>query len=253
MVLPRTIQEVIQELELILDDCQKKHRREGYFAALYLRVTREVNRKIGENYFDDGARMERLDVDFANRYLIAYDQYRQNQPCSASWRIAFEACSRWRPLVMQHLLVGMNAHIGLDLGLAAATVCPGASIKTLHNDFIKINSILSEMVDVIEGEIADIWPLLRPVDWFAGKLDEKLAAFCMNIARDEAWKVALQYAALQEKTQQEDFIRKRDLQVPVCSKKIIRPGLLLNLWIVVFQVFERGTIQQKIQILGKQK
>src|SRR6185503_17794712 len=139
---PRTIAEVIEQLEHIVADCQASKLREGYFAALYLRVTREVARKISSNFFDDNARMEQLDVTFANRYLTAYDQYKHHQKCSASWQVAFETCRNWRPLVLQHLLLGMNAHIGLDLGIAAATVCPGNAIQTLHNDFNKINTIL---------------------------------------------------------------------------------------------------------------
>lgn len=251
MTLPKTIQEVIQQLEQIVKDCENKDSRQGYFAALYLRVTKEVSRRINEKYFDDNPRMEQLDVEFANRYLIAYYQNQQQQQCTTSWQVAFDSCKKWKPLVMQHLLVGMNAHIGLDLGIAAATICPGDSIQTLHNDFNKINTVLAELVNTVENELSDMWPLLKPIDWLAGKLDEKIAVFSMSIARDAAWNLALQYAPLQQKAQQKIFIQLRDARVAAFGNKIMKPGFLLSNYITLFRTLERGTIEKKIKILNK--
>jgi hypothetical protein len=39
------------------------------------------------------------------------------------------------PRVVQHVLLGMNAHINLDLGVAAAEVAPGPAIAGLRGDF----------------------------------------------------------------------------------------------------------------------
>ena len=251
MALPDTIHEVIQRLEQIVEDCVKTDAREGYFAALYLRVTRQVSKKIDERYFDDNARMERLDVVFANRCLAAYDQYRQQQPCSASWQLAFDTCHRWPPLVLQHLLMGMNAHIGLDLGIAAATVCPGKAIEALHSDFNKINEILASLVNTVQDEIAQIWPLLKPIDWLAGKLDEEIAVFSMDMARDAAWKVALDYAALTTEADQETYRNTRDAIVAAFGKKIAHPGWIISIVIGVLRAFERGDVKSKIEALSE--
>ena len=70
--------------------------------------------------FDDADRMERLDTLFADRYLDAVAARSAGRPATASWELTFAAAQRWRPLVLQHLLVGINAHINLDLGIAAA-------------------------------------------------------------------------------------------------------------------------------------
>ncbi|NIR65754.1 MAG: hypothetical protein GWN00_24945 [Aliifodinibius sp.] len=87
----------------------------GYFAALYRKVTIRVKEE-----FEDPERMERLDVLFANRYLEAFEQYHTRKETTVSWKLAFDTCKRWRPIVLQHLLLGMNTHIRLDLGVAAA-------------------------------------------------------------------------------------------------------------------------------------
>jgi len=58
--------------------------------------------------------------------------------------------------VPQHLLLGMNAHINLDLGVAAARVCPADQLPNLKNDFDRINLILSDLIGAVQEELAEI-------------------------------------------------------------------------------------------------
>ncbi|MBV5348354.1 hypothetical protein JZU61_01590, partial [bacterium] len=64
-----TIEEVISALEIIIAESEQKKDPAGYFAALYQKVTIKVKEGIASGYFDDGPRMEQLDVLFAKRYL----------------------------------------------------------------------------------------------------------------------------------------------------------------------------------------
>ena len=121
-MLPAAIDDVLHRLGLIIDDARRDGSRLGYFAALYRNVTAEVQRGIAAGRFGDGPRMARLDVVFANRYLDAYDAYAAGRPASRCWVAAFDAASRWPPLILQRLLLGMNVHIHLDLGIAAAEI-----------------------------------------------------------------------------------------------------------------------------------
>ena len=182
-----TIDEVIHSLTRIIEWAKQNKSRSGYFAALYRKVTIRVKEGIAGGEFEDGERMKRLDVIFANRYLEAFEQYHSRKETTVSWKLAFDTCKRWRPIVLQHLLVGMNAHIDLDLGIAAAeTVHPDKLIE-LKNDFHKINEILASLVNGMQDELAQVWPLLKLLDRLAGKLDESLANFGMNISRGHAW------------------------------------------------------------------
>lgn len=250
MPLPTSIAEVITHLELIVEESLHRDEREGYFASLYLRVTREIKNKINANYFDDNQRMEELDVVFANRYLTAYCQYKNHKGCTDSWRQSFELCAHWPPLVLQHLLLGMNAHIGLDLGIAAATVCPSESIHSLHGDFDKINQVLAGLVETVRNEIAEVWPLLKPINKLAGTLEEGIADFSMQIARDAAWQVALNYAELNTDVQKENYIALRDRSVAGFGQKLASPGVVLSSLIVGLRAFERGSVRKKIEVLN---
>lgn len=78
-----TIDEVIASLDRIIEWSKRTKSRCGYFAALYRKVTCNVRDGIASGYFDDGERMERLDVIFANRYLEAFEAYYSGQSTTA--------------------------------------------------------------------------------------------------------------------------------------------------------------------------
>ena len=59
-----TIDDVILVLEEIILESIQNNDPLGYFASLYQRVTRKVKKGIEENYFEDGPRMEKLDILF---------------------------------------------------------------------------------------------------------------------------------------------------------------------------------------------
>ncbi len=241
------IDQVIEQLDEIIEVARVEESRLGYFAALYRRVTNQVKRGIEDDFFEDGARMERLDVVFANRYLDALAQYRQGMETTDSWAVAFAASLRWWPIVLQHLLIGMNAHINLDLGIAAARTAPGEALPGLKNDFDKINEILGSLVDEVERELARVWPLLRLLDKVAGRMDEKIIGFSMDRARDDAWAVAQSLAWLDQAAQVER-IAELDGQVARLGRLLRHPGVLLGTVVGIIRLGERGTVAQ---IIGK--
>ena len=156
-----SISEVIEKLNEIIIRSAANSDRAGYFAALYKRVTVAVADKIKQGYFDDNARMEKMDVVFANRYLEAFENYKNGIVCTNCWQLAFDVTKSWNPMVIHHLLAGMNAHISLDLGIAAATVSPGAAVSEIQNDFNKINRVLAELTNDVKTQLFDMWPLSK--------------------------------------------------------------------------------------------
>jgi hypothetical protein len=252
-MLPTNINEVISELEDIYRQAFNESDRAGYFTALYLRVTKAVRDKIEEgDYFEDNERMEKLDVVFANRYIQAYQQYSAEEPCSECWKVAFDAAKTWPPLVIQHLFIGMNAHIGLDLGIAAATVSPGPEIESLKHDFNKINELLGSLVDTVQDELSQVWRPLKWIDKWMGAKDEALANFAMGIARDAAWQEALDYAPLHNEDEKEQFIKKRDQSVTAFGKKLVKiESVWLSLLLLVVRLMEIGTVRKKLSVLNE--
>lgn len=190
-MLPTTIDDVLARLNQLLDESIRDGRRIGYFVALYERVTSNVRHAlIAGNVFDDGPRMEKLDVVFANRFIEAWEQHAAGQKPTDSWAAAFSRLDDPGPLVVQHLMLGMNAHINLDLGIAAATVAPTpAQLEALHADFNRINDVLARLVKMVEIQLTTICPPLSRLADLA-TVEERIFDFGMATSRDVAWKLA---------------------------------------------------------------
>jgi hypothetical protein len=243
-----TIEEVIQLLDDIIAWSKRNNSRMGYFAALYRKVTIEVEKGIEAGIFDDGKRMEKLDVIFANRYLEAFGQYQALQEISGCWKLSFDASRRRRPIVLQHLVSGMIAHIGLDLGIAAAETAGMGDLTELKGDFYKINEILASLVNESQEELARVWPLLKLLDYIAGEADEMLANFGMEIARGQAWKAALELAALPEE-QRPVKIAELDQKVLKISSKALNPGYWPNFILLIIRIGEIRAVRKIVEIL----
>lgn len=225
----QNIDEVITQLNEVIQWSIDNNSPFGIFPALYVVVTEKVKEGIARgDVFQDGPRMEKLDVIFANRYLEAYHQHRKGLKPTLSWQQCFEACEQFPShLILQELLVGMNAHINLDLGIAAATTSPGAEIAGLHHDFKAINVILNALVDDIKDDLIHLSPrfglILRYV---VG--EDAILEFSIKIARNEAWRFAKKLAKA-EPMHWKFAIEEKDLETAKLGKLVRSPGWIANL------------------------
>ena len=193
--LPQTIDEVLAELDTIIETSVQNGDYLAVFGYVYRRTTAQIKAEILKGSFEDNARMEQFDVVFANRYLQAYRQFSAKEPASACWQVAFE--SRKEPLtILQHLFLGMNAHISFDLAVAAADFAPDDQLESLKADSMKVNQILANLVEEMQGHINKISEALFLLDWVGGKKDEEIANFGVCGARQVAWTIAQQLAVL---------------------------------------------------------
>jgi hypothetical protein len=191
-----SIDDVIGRLHEIVARSTGERDQLGVFAALYQRVTVRVKEGIGSGRFDDPARMERLDVVFANRYFEAIELFRRGLKPSLCWLVSFEAAKGSLSSKVRHMLAGMNAHINLDLGVATAQTCSQDQLPSLKRDFFEINRILSEVFIQVRGEIDQCWSWITLVDQVDPKIDDAVVRLCLGRARARAWRVAEQLASL---------------------------------------------------------
>jgi hypothetical protein len=244
-----SINQIITLLDEIISETEKNDNPLGYFAALYRNVTIKVKEGIQNNFFEDGPRMEKLDVVFAKRYLDAYYLWKNNKEVTKSWQKAFELSTNYWPIVLQHLLIGMNAHINLDLGIAAAEVSKNKNLSNLENDFKKINKILSSLVNEVQNDLANMWPTLKKILQKTKKANDFLVDFSMELARDGAWK----FAQTISETPYEDvekLIKTRDEKIEKKAGLITNPGFLANAVLKIIRIGEKGTVKNRINQLA---
>lgn len=240
-----TIDDVIAALDNIILETENNNDTSGYFAALYRKVTVRVKNGIANNEFENGPRMEMLDVVFASRYIDAYYAWKNNQPVTIFWKKAFDISTSYWPIVLQHLLIGMNAHINLDLGIAAAEVSKNKNILDLQNDFNKINAILSSLVADVQDNLAAIWPKLKWILQRTNKVDDFLTDFSMQLARDGAWKFAV---AISQNPNPDlaAIIIERDIAVSKQIDILNKGGMVAKIIFGIIRIGEKGSVKEKI-------
>lgn len=239
-----TIDEVIIQLDTIIVQEKQNNSCLALFPILYNKVTKRIKAGIEANEFDDNARMERLDVLFANRYIEAYNQYKNDGQPTASWSNAFKVKEA---MVMQHLLLGINAHINLDLGIAAALTTGDDHLADIEADFNKINAVLESMVADVKARIGKVSPLFKLLELVGKGKEDKLVSFSINVARDGAWLFANEYAAAVNKA---EAISKRDIIIATLAEKIVNPkSKLLQIVVKVVRFFEMKEVNKVAEIL----
>lgn len=243
-----TIDDVLRELDAIVAASRERGSADGYFAALYRRTTAAVKAAIEAGEFEDGPRMVRLDVIFAERYIAAWHARQRGEPVTAVWAVAFDGGRTYWPLVLQHLLAGMNAHINLDLGIAAAVVAPGDAISGLERDFVAINAILARMVDDVQLRLARIWPGLYLLDRIGQGFDESMMNFSIRRAREHAWLTASVLARL-PRIARDLHIRNVDAAMAALGRRLLQPGAALDVKLAAIRLRERGSVAEKIDLL----
>jgi len=218
----QTISDVISALDTIVQNAHDNQSRLGYFAALYRRVTIAVRAAISAGFFQDGPRMERLDVTFAARYLDALATFQSGGVTTRSWMLAFQACGDAGLLILQQLLAGMNAHINLDLGIATAQVSPAEQLPQLKPDFDLINAILADQISTVSAEIAVVSPLIGNLETIGMRSATSLINFNIVAARDAAW-FAAERLATQPPLLHDITIDALDLAVSIEGRAILYP------------------------------
>jgi Family of unknown function (DUF5995) len=244
----RNIESVIQELEFIVNQSITESKRYGYFASLYLEMTKAVQKGIVDGKFEDPARMEKLDVIFADRYIGAFRSWSNGQACTLSWKLAFEETNVDEVATIQHILLGINAHINLDLGIAAAETMLGEDMDKLKNDFDTINTVIAELTEKFQEKLNKIsWPL-RFLDRIGKGGDEKIADFSISLARKGAWKSAKDMSNLTGEALLE-YIQNRDAKIVQIARKIARPGFFANLILKPAKWFEPSNVGEILILL----
>jgi hypothetical protein len=244
-----TIDDILTQLQQIIDESVRTGDHAGYFAALYYKVTSRVRDGINNGEFEDGARMEKLDVLFASRYLDAFTQWRKGQQPTASWQIAFESTKRSSVLVLQHLLLGMNAHINLDLGIAAAEIAGQYPLENIHKDFNAINTIISSLTYEVLNELTQVSPLLSLLGLHAGNNDSILIQFSIDNARDGAWCFAEEL--VEKKGPDYDAcIAVRDNSIQQLAGELIHQKGLIRFTIWLIHIFEWKNPRKILNVLS---
>ncbi len=244
----QTIEDVLAELDRIIDHAVERNDPGAVFAFVYRRTTEKILEGLKEGRFSDREKLERFDVAFAKRYIDAYWQYQEGEEPTRSWREAFDAV-RHPITLLQHAMLGMNAHINLDLGIVAAEAAPGDRIHDIKADFMLVNQLLEELIDEMQERLSRASRLLFLLDWVGGRKDESIVNFSIRRARDFAWLTASNLAYLDGEAFQQ-YLRQTDDAIAAIARRVAAPrSRLLKTTLRVIQYFEEKDVGKVIGLL----
>jgi hypothetical protein len=164
------------------------------FHATYLRTTRAVARALADGAFADGPWVERWDVAFADLYLDVLDAARRGEPVPRPWAVAFAAAASGRGLhEVQHVLLGMNAHINYDLPRALLAVISDDEfadpvvIARREADHRRIDAVLAARVRAEDGELRAAGPARSWRDSLLQPLNRAATRRLLRESRAKVW------------------------------------------------------------------
>lgn len=226
-MLARDIDHVVHLLDQEIASAVRSRDPHGIFVALYRQMTVRVRDGIRDGLFDDGERMDRFDTLFANRYFLARDRWAQREAPTKSWRVAFLGAQDCDAIALQHMLLGVNAHINLDLAIAAADTVPAEEITDLQDDFDRINDIIAVLLDEAQGVLGRHSRGMRLIDLLGGPIDEWFGVFSIEKMRQRAWEGALELSGVPSHARQRQ-ITLLDRQVSFLGRSIHHPPRVIQ-------------------------
>ncbi|HEX2913565.1 MAG TPA: DUF5995 family protein [Chloroflexia bacterium] len=176
------------------------HDRRAVFITAYLAITRELKLKVSQGFFQDNEWVRRYGIAFANLYRVALLAYEQGNLAAVpkAWVIAFDTAKNNRGLVMQDLVLGINAHINHDLPLALNEVGIDPERDKRYQDHTAVNQMLGAATQLMKDRVCAMYaPALSVLDHVLNPADDAFASFSVDKARESAWvdAVALANAA----------------------------------------------------------
>jgi hypothetical protein len=192
---PQSIPDVIQIMQTIDATCVSGDGLK-WFNWLYLSVTQAVQERVNitdptdPNRFADPAWIAELDVAFARYYFTAVEFLLSGEPTPDCWQALFAVRNQTSIARIQFALAGMNAHINHDLPQSILGLCQATSITPQHGttqytDYTALNSTLDSLIEAAKTtlRVRLLGDTLPPVS----SLDNTLAAFSVDAAREAAW------------------------------------------------------------------
>lgn len=220
----QTIDDVIKQLSQFESHCLAAGDLRGVFATAYLHITKSISNEISKDFFRGTAWTEQYLVRFGNLYREALVHYENGQTDQVpkSWKISFELAEQKDGLIMQHLLLGINAHINHDLAIALFDVKIDPDRDDKYHDHTKVNELLEAATDGLKKQVANHYaPILKRIDRKTGYISNDAVNFSIPKAREHAWSFAIALTRAANQTEQR-FLRKAlDDQAAVLARLIM--------------------------------
>jgi hypothetical protein len=191
----------------------------GYFPAIYARETYEIAGGAPTLSPTVRDQIDDLVEAFASRYTGAW---RKEIPQASCWLASWDAGRRGDLLIVQHILLGINAHINFDLPQAVVRV--GKAVGSLEQLRETFDSVEQSFKRTYASSVKDLDRVSRwtaEADVLGGR---HLFNFSLARAREQAWTAAKNLYPL-GKHAYDEYVQELDRLVSVLAYLITKPPL----------------------------
>ena len=190
------VDEILENLDALDDAMTRNGDMRAAFLIAYRHITQEVLHALPSGLFEDREWVASFTLAFANRYreaLVAWEDG-ERSAVPAEWQTAFAHATDERCTVLQHLLLGMTAHILYDLPMAVASTVGGRDSAGCLRDFLRVLALLHRTVDPMQNDLSERFgPGLSVLDYALLRFDEWGAYLLVKYYRRVAWDAAVGY------------------------------------------------------------
>ena len=221
-------EDVIRSLTSLEQAFLARKDRRGIFATAYLNMTKEIASGVETATFHDSAWVAKYAISFANLYRVALLAYERGDIAAVPrpWLASFETSSKGKGLLIQDLLLAMNAHINHDLALALVEVSIDPKRAERREDHFAVNESVRHATDPVQEQVTALYaPTLRLLDLAFGRLDEEVANFSIEKARSNAWVSAVTLTNARDEAEAVEVRQSISDRASLVAKLILKPSL----------------------------
>ena len=189
----QTLDDVVAGFSSLERHFRTRQDRRSIFLTLYGVVSAEMRDRLASRVFVDAVWVERYAVAFANLYREALEAYDAGRTTAVprAWRRCFDTAATGNSLVLQDVLLGVNAHVNNDLAFALDRVSLSPDRDSRRRDHNAVNEVLSGVTQRATERLASLYaPGIATMDHAAGEIDELVSRMSLGAARDSAWESA---------------------------------------------------------------
>lgn len=223
-----TLDDVVTRFAALEQQFRASGDRRAIFLTLYGIVSAEMRARVAARAFADNEWVHRYAVAFANLYRAALDAYDAGRVESVpkAWRLCFDTARHGSGVVLQDLLLGINAHVNNDLALALDAVSIDPDRQGRYADHRRVNEVLGSVTERATERLTALYaPGFASLDECAGQLDEVLSAFSLQVGRESAWEGAVSLANARDSVERALVTTMVSTRAAVMARLLLAPAL----------------------------
>ncbi|MFN1833751.1 DUF5995 family protein [Balneola sp. MJW-20] len=186
---------VLNEMDRYISTWKNSGDRRYIFLSCYRTMTANMLQALKDSRFKDPLWVEALLNHFAKYYFRALECYDCGNHTPLVWQQVHSITRKQEHHILQHLIIGVNAHINYDLVLSLYDILQpewsGLDKKMReirYSDHCTVNYIIASTVDTIQEQILNPEdPKIRWIDLILGQLDEYLISALISSWREKVW------------------------------------------------------------------